>query len=621
MATYYFRNTGDVNWGTATNWSLTDGGGATGSVPTSADDVFFTINSGDCNVNTSSRSARNIDFTGYINTITLSVDLFFYGNITLGASMGIGTTGSGELRSTTNNATLTSNGKVWTYGIRFFGNSTTVYTLTDNWTITGNITFNAGTLNGNTLYVGGNLTLNSGSIMSGTTLLYFNSTTIFTNLGANILRLSMTFNTTGIVTLSSIPYSGGGTITYIPNTGSVITTGTTLSVTTGGATLNTSGMTWDNISTLGSSTSLTLLSDLNIDGNFIAGASTATINGLYNVNIKGNITFNNVLSGTATLILNGAGNQTWSHSTSNYLSNNLIINKPSGTLTLGANVYYSTGTLTINSGDIDDITNNSVLNLLGTTTKLDTQKFIWNNVNAGSGIYTFISNFYCNNYTGGGGSVSNNNSGGDMYLYKSLTHGSGGMLGTATIYFAGGVTWRETSNNSVRNNIVIDTSETVTFDTLVNYSIGTLNYKRGKVNAKNCNFIISVDATLINCHKINFDLVTITSGIIVTMNEFFNGSPNLKTRIQASSTTNYTISFQDNFEKISKFVNVSRCTLSRPQQLLVITDSKKSSTNTRGMRYINNLPNGISKDNPSTSTQTTYSTNMLVGDPSMISNI
>ena len=105
------------------------------------------------------------------------------------------------------------------------------------------------------------------------------------------------------------------------------------------------------------------------------------------------------------------------------------------------------------------------------------------------------------------------------------------------------------------------------------------------------------------------------------MNEFFNGSPELQTIISSTSTTNYTIAFTDNFEKIAKFVNISGCTLSRPQQLLVITDSKKSTTNTRGIRYINNLPNGISKDNPSTSTQTTYSTNMLVGDPSFVKSI
>jgi len=47
MATYYFRNVG-TDWGTAANWSLTNGGGATGAVPTASDDALFTINSGNC---------------------------------------------------------------------------------------------------------------------------------------------------------------------------------------------------------------------------------------------------------------------------------------------------------------------------------------------------------------------------------------------------------------------------------------------------------------------------------------------------------------------------------------------------------------------------------------------
>ena len=48
MATYYFRNTGNTAWNTASNWSLTDGGGPTGVVPTATDDAYFTSNSGSC---------------------------------------------------------------------------------------------------------------------------------------------------------------------------------------------------------------------------------------------------------------------------------------------------------------------------------------------------------------------------------------------------------------------------------------------------------------------------------------------------------------------------------------------------------------------------------------------
>jgi hypothetical protein len=96
------------------------------------------------------------------------------------------------------------------------------------------------------------------------------------------------------------------------------------------------------------------------------------------------------------------------------------------------------------------------------------------------------------------------------------------------------------------------------------------------------------------------------------MNEFFSGSPSLVTNI-VSNGTNYTIAFQDGFEKIAKFVDISSCTLSKPLQLLVLTKSKRNSTNS-GIRYINQSPNGIAKGNPSVNL-TTFGAGGLLADP------
>ncbi len=548
-------------------------------------------------------------------------------NITITMVSDFRVNGRLTVKSRVNLSFTSTGGNLVTAGELVMGgdtNGVTSLSLSNNITITNFSTYyqaatNNYTLNGYTISITGNLTINmfNNYGVNGTTTLKMIGTGNLTygssNTG-NFISNPFTIDTSGTITITGTinPLFSGSTITY--TNGAVTGTGVIFS----GCTLNlNSGGQWGTDVVIRSSTILT--SDATF-GNLTTNTNTVAFSGAFNVNVKGNLAINVAISGASTpIIINGTGNQSWTHGSAVYLSNDLTINKPSGILTLGTNVYYQTGTLTYVLGNIDLSTNNSILNLAGSTTKLDTSGIIWNRVSTTSGTFTLLSNFYCNNYTGGGGAVTNNNGGGDMYLYKNLTHiVAGGMTGTATIYFAGGVTWKDTSNNSVRNNIIIDTSETVTFDTLVSYQDGTITFKRGKVNAKNCNFSLGQNVTLINFHKINFDLVTIVSGVTLTMNEFFNGSPSLKTTIQASSTTNYGIAFTDNFEKIAKFVDISNCTLSRPQQLLVLTDSKKSSTNTRGIRHINNLPNGISKGDPSVQTQLTYGANMLINDPNTI---
>ena len=97
MASYYFRNTGNTDWGTATNWSLTDGGLATGLVPTASDDAFFSNNSGNCVTNAPSKVCLNLDFTqgtGFVGSFQNSNGLTIGGNITLNGAMTYSGTGT-----------------------------------------------------------------------------------------------------------------------------------------------------------------------------------------------------------------------------------------------------------------------------------------------------------------------------------------------------------------------------------------------------------------------------------------------------------------------------------------------------------------------------------------------
>ena len=86
MANLYFRNVGTA-WDTATNWSLTNGGGATGTVPTSADVANFTVNSGNCTI-TNPAECLGLVAVGYLNTLTQNGDLQIG---TSGINWGVGT--------------------------------------------------------------------------------------------------------------------------------------------------------------------------------------------------------------------------------------------------------------------------------------------------------------------------------------------------------------------------------------------------------------------------------------------------------------------------------------------------------------------------------------------------
>ena len=201
----------------------------------------------------------------------------------------------------------------------------------------------------------------------------------------------------------------------------------------------------------------------------------------------------------------------------------------------------------------------------------------------------------------------------NTYLSGNLTIVSL-ISGTSTIILTGTGTW---TGGNASINITINTSGTVTISGTVTYTTGTLTYINGKVITKGSTLNLTSTSTLINCHKINFNNIVITAGTTITMNEFFNGSPGLKTNISSTTTSNYTIAFQDGFEKIAKFVNIDNCTLSKPQQLLVITNSPKSSTNTRGIRYINQSPNGIAKGDASVANTMTFGTSGILSDPNM----
>ena len=91
MTTYYLR-AGGGNWSAAATWSLTSGGGATGSVPTAADDVICDAGSSTANLTVDGTSGtpskcRSIVCTGFTGTLTMGATAYLeIGDGTAGAT-------------------------------------------------------------------------------------------------------------------------------------------------------------------------------------------------------------------------------------------------------------------------------------------------------------------------------------------------------------------------------------------------------------------------------------------------------------------------------------------------------------------------------------------------------
>jgi hypothetical protein len=192
-------------------------------------------------------------------------------------------------------------------------------------------------------------------------------------------------------------------------------------------------------------------------------------------------------------------------------------------------------------------------------------------------------------------------------------------FGTTLIKFANNSSW---SNLNGGISFVMEILGNVTFNGN-SYSQATLKYT-GNINSPIAKGTLNITANcaLTNMHKLTFNNLVITSGTTMTMNEFFSGLPDKNSIVGASSTSNFNVTFTDNFEKIAKFINVNGVTFARPQQLLLLTNSPKKSRNI-GIRYNNQSPNGISKGDPSVQNLLTVgqSRALLLGDPAFVKSI
>lgn len=250
-----WRGTVNSNWGTAANWD-------TGVLPTSVGagtDAVFDNLSPNCTVNVVGE-CRNLNFTGYTNTITMNNNINVGSQssanpnhaVTLSATMGILGT-AGILTRANGTTTLTSNGRNWPNTLLINNGviaNNSVATITGNWTVgalvIGPGTNHSMTLNGAfTITVNGNFSVplfgtfarvnaTAGSLttikLAGTGTWSVNTTFTSTATAAIGFGPSIVIDTPGTITIANGCFFGGsvsvaGTnFTYVQ--GTVIHSGT-----------------------------------------------------------------------------------------------------------------------------------------------------------------------------------------------------------------------------------------------------------------------------------------------------------------------------------------------------------------------------------------------------------
>jgi hypothetical protein len=555
--------------------------------------------------------------------------------------------------------------------------------LTGNWVsnnslITVNGSAYTATISGGIRYGSGTIstTFNPTVVLNGTG-------TIGNTTGGVLTFSNLTINTSGTITIDNLYTQrfyalNPGVSTFNYSAGTVVATSTTVQL---GAFVFNSGFSnivWNNIFMDNNITTATWTynSNVYVNGTLQFGASgtqTQNHNGAYKIYVgspTGNIGIlthtggNCVFNGTMTVEFTGTGGTgTWVATTNGAFNLNVNFNT-SGTLTLSNTLVYG-GTMTYISGRI--ICDSTSILYIGTCT-LNTAGMTWNQLTlaGGTSTITLTSNLYCNSvlcgnsgtmamtingpytlyigYNGNVGTFTNGPVGGASFINGTATIEIGGQGGIGYMNCTGVRNLQIQINfnfnfkgtliiqdaiappnlNVVNNPLVTQTLTWLTF----NGGSNTYTYKSGNIITKNVynglgSTLVCGNGTFINFDKIPFGYVLFISNTTTTFNRFFNGSPKVITQIGTTdptvATANYTVQFQDGFEKISNFVKINNCTMSKPLQLLVL-NPKGNKGNNVGIRYINQVPNGIARKTPIipnnlTGSEITPMTGGLLADP------
>lgn len=377
------------------------------------------------------------------------------------------------------------------------------------------------TFNGGNCLVGGDLNMGPNLGIQGTGAIVLDGTGTWDGF-AEVL-CDLVINTAGTITVSGTVRFGASTITYV--SGTVVASGSTL-VFSSPCTIDTNGITWNNVSFQSTAATWTVSSQLDIGGSFSQVSGSAQVFNGSDIYISGNANWDGTtMSGTSDFVMIGTG--TWSsNSAVTEVRNTVIFNAPSGTITISGTVNFG-GVFTHSAGTI--VTTGSTVNFrTGATVTANTITF--NNVGFGTGTHTLSGGTYTVN---GSLSYLNNatitvngsaiNAAGSLSLLASSL-----AAGSSVITLNGTGTW---SGGTVRNNLVINTSGTITISGSVGYNTGTLTYTAGIVVTTGSTLVVTTVDTTLNTAGIvwnNLDIngnnLDITLSNVMTVNGNFTSS-------------------------------------------------------------------------------------------------
>jgi hypothetical protein len=204
---------GTANWdGTAgTKWATSSGGTGGASVPTSADDVFFTnLSTGTCTIATGNTGAKSINCTGFTGTLTGTAAISVAGSLTFVSGMGYTYTGTTTITGT---GTITNFGGFQLSSITINGTGITV-------TLGSAIT----------LATGRTFTLTNGTFDTSTSNYGFACDTFTVATGTKTLRL----NGSQVAIFVSWNVAQPTNFTFVPGTSKIRLNGSSISNFIGG---------------------------------------------------------------------------------------------------------------------------------------------------------------------------------------------------------------------------------------------------------------------------------------------------------------------------------------------------------------------------------------------------
>lgn len=494
MAVNLFTGATNNNWGTNTNWSQ-------GTVPIQGDGhvTTFDVTSPNCTVNISGSTMDSLNFSGYVNTISINNGIVVNGDLTFGSGMSVAGTSTIQVATS---CSITCNGFIFPNSFVFGGTSQT-YVLQDNFYCSGTISL-AGitslTINDNgtskIIYASGNISVGvAGS--SGTAKFIMNGTGTLTSPTGTIDH-DFEINTTGTITFGSSVKISGSLFKYTAGTVDVDTNNSTFYLGKSGSfnSIDAAGLDFNNFQ-FATDQIITLLDDLNIHGSAVSISSTE-VNG-FNIYINDGIV--NIgggtgawLVGTTKLIL--TGDSTISGSTGSIRLDTDI--NSTGTITITGTFNYSVGTLTYISGTV--VTTSSIFRPFNCT--LDVDGINWDQVfTISNGTITLLSPLNVTTQLTNTATVTYNGS--IIYLSGILSlGGSTPLLGTSELRFIGSSPSWIGGTGILRLNTFIDCSGTFsmtgTSSSPNNYETGTLTYVSGTTNCSSSYLDLKTSGSTLN---------------------------------------------------------------------------------------------------------------------------